>query len=561
VGLHYFTWRNTEPAESALFIARLTGPNAIPAVDGPASGMAAFVLSDDRQRLSYYLKVNDITSATMAQLHSGANGQIGDVVLWLFDGRSEPFTGDGTLVQGELAAEDLPPGLTLEALIVRLASGEYYVNIPTTANPGGEIRGQVDPARDLVFTAELEPGQEATVPPVVSEAIGQAGLFYDAAAGSLAYTIHVSNALRNPTAAHIHLEQAGQNGPVVAPLATPTSEVSSTGTLTAPQLTGPLAGASLEQLVYALLTGRAYVNVHTIAHPGGEIRGQLGLLSPHAHPVLFYAELRGDDVIPPVETSAGGIAALVWQPDGHFAFTLALYDLSDVTAASIHMGDPEANGPAVATLNVMNSIPPGEFNGVLEASISAEELAGPLAAQSPSRLAYEMLAGNAYISIATLQHPDGALRGQTELPGDITGLFIARLSGAESVPPVGSSGIGIAVFASFRDTTTGEPFMGWRLAVDGVEDMQMSHIHQGGPTDNGPVVANLVQAASGETIDARGLLGVGFIENDNLLGPLDGLTVRSLYNDMAEGNAYVNIHSLSVPSGEIRGVIEPLWLQ
>jgi hypothetical protein len=208
-----------------------------------------------------------------------------------------------------------------------------------------------------------------------------------------------------------------------------------------------------------------------------------------------------------------------------------------------------------------NAPPPGEFNGLLETPISSHELSGPLAGQSPAHLAYELLAGNLYINVATSLHPEGALRGQMERPADVTGLFVAKLSGAKSVPPVDSPGTGVAVFASFRDVASGEPIMGWRLAVDGVEDMQMSHIHQGGQADNGPVVANLVLPASGPTIDARGLLGQGFITTDDLLGPLDGLTVRSLYNDMAEGNAYVNIHSLAVPSGEIRGLIVPLWLR
>lgn len=41
-------------------------------------------------------------------------------------------------------------------------------------------------------------------------------------------------------------------------------------------LVGPLAGMTLEDLVALIESGDAYVNVHTVANPGGEIRGQVG---------------------------------------------------------------------------------------------------------------------------------------------------------------------------------------------------------------------------------------------------------------------------------------------
>jgi hypothetical protein len=47
------------------------------------------------------------------------------------------------------------------------------------------------------------------------------------------------------------------------------------GTITAADLVGPLAGMSIDDLLAEMRAGNAYVNVHSEANPGGEIRGQI----------------------------------------------------------------------------------------------------------------------------------------------------------------------------------------------------------------------------------------------------------------------------------------------
>jgi hypothetical protein len=69
----------------------------------------------------------------------------------------------------------------------------------------------------------------------------------------------------NATAAHIHEAAMGANGPVIVPF-----NKTADNTFEAP------AGAKLTDAQYASYkAGKLYVNVHSAAHPGGEIRAQL----------------------------------------------------------------------------------------------------------------------------------------------------------------------------------------------------------------------------------------------------------------------------------------------
>lgn len=133
------------------------------------------------------------------------------------------------------------------------------------------------------FRAHLTGDSE--VPPVETRAQGQATFKLDRAGGELAYRLIVAN-IDDVFMAHVHLAPAGQNGPVVAWLYPPDGPppeqidgrfdgVLAEATVTADDLVGPLAGEPLDALVEHLRTGGAYVNVHTTAHPAGEVRGQI----------------------------------------------------------------------------------------------------------------------------------------------------------------------------------------------------------------------------------------------------------------------------------------------
>jgi hypothetical protein len=138
------------------------------------------------------------------------------------------------------------------------------------------------------FAAPLDSGQE--IPPVDSEATGVAHFTLDRDGDALAYRLNVAN-IEDVTMAHIHVGTRGVNGPVVVwlyPDAPPaqliegrTQGTLAAGVVTGDDLVGPLAGQDLDALIELIRAGEAYVNVHTLEHPAGEIRGQIDV--PRGH--------------------------------------------------------------------------------------------------------------------------------------------------------------------------------------------------------------------------------------------------------------------------------------
>jgi hypothetical protein len=132
------------------------------------------------------------------------------------------------------------------------------------------------------FGTNLSGAEE--VPPVETLARGQAIFQLSKDGTELSYKLIVAN-IENVIMAHIHVGPAGENGPVVAwlyPSGPPPQLIEgrfdgvlAEGVITAADLVGPLAGASMDDLIDAIRAGNTYVNVHTSQYPPGEVRGQI----------------------------------------------------------------------------------------------------------------------------------------------------------------------------------------------------------------------------------------------------------------------------------------------
>lgn len=121
------------------FVATLSGTKEVPAVNTIGSGTAKFTVHDST--ISYELTVQGMVGVTAAHIHLGGVGTSGAPVATLYHGKG----GSGQIAHGVLSAKNLK-GTTMAALIAAMQSGDAYVNVHTTAHPGGEIRGEIEPS-------------------------------------------------------------------------------------------------------------------------------------------------------------------------------------------------------------------------------------------------------------------------------------------------------------------------------------------------------------------------------------------------------------------------------
>ncbi|MBU3078003.1 CHRD domain-containing protein [Sphingomonas quercus] len=151
------------------------------------------------------------------------------------------------------------------------------------------------PAAATVLVYETNLGGAAEAPPNASPGTGSAMISYDDVARTMRVQVTFQDLLATTTASHIHVlaSPAAATGAVVTqtptfpdfPLGVTAGSYDRTFDMTLASsynpsfLSGPVAGGSvavaLDYLLQGLADGRAYLNVHSAAFPGGEIRGTL----------------------------------------------------------------------------------------------------------------------------------------------------------------------------------------------------------------------------------------------------------------------------------------------
>lgn len=135
-------------ATTEAFVATLDGVKEVPPVDANATGSAGFS-QPHLNNMSYGIQLSDLEKVTAAHIHLGKEGENGPVIVTLFKADNDTGTGliNGQLVGGSISNDKLEGPLAGKAvevdLVKAIQDGEAYVNVHTTDNPNGAIRGQI----------------------------------------------------------------------------------------------------------------------------------------------------------------------------------------------------------------------------------------------------------------------------------------------------------------------------------------------------------------------------------------------------------------------------------
>jgi len=520
------------PEADEVYHVKLSGANAVPSLISRGYGMLMLEVNGmDLTVTGSFSELEgdfDANIAGGAHLHSGLAGMTGGIEVDL------TTDADADLKGGVYRAIDNTTTLTSTQLDM-LEDRAMYANIHTTVAPGGEIRGQVTEPSLAVFRADLSGAYEA--PPVLTQGRGQVIIELDedsmiTASGSFMGLESDFNAAI-AGGAHLHTALAGSNGGIAVDLTTDLGGDNRSGIFDADDNEAQLDAAAFD----IMLDRGIYVNIHSMDHPGGELRGQV---LPEAN-FFFNVFLSGTQSATPVATDGlGAVKAEIngnqLTVSGSFANLGSDFDEAIAGGAHLHLSPFGGNGPIAF---VLNSDLDGDLRG------------GEFAADSNSFMLSDgqldtLIDRGFYLNIHTADEPSGEIRGQ--LLHEAAAYFVAPLSGTSEVPAVntGASG-GLALELSGSMATVSGLFSGlesdFNTAIAGG-----AHIHYGPAGRNGPVIVVLDNEVDGDDRGARFLVDSSFA------------VTQGIVDTMRSRGHYVNIHSIDNASGEIRGQLLPFGM-
>ena len=128
------------------YIANLSPANEVPAKTTTGTGVVTF--TDLGTEIDWQMTLNGMTNVIASHIHAPAPaGTNASIIINLFIPVQPPPTGTltGLVARGSITNAN-NTAVSLDSLRVLFNNGNAYVNVHTSANPGGEIRDQIHPS-------------------------------------------------------------------------------------------------------------------------------------------------------------------------------------------------------------------------------------------------------------------------------------------------------------------------------------------------------------------------------------------------------------------------------
>ncbi|MBN4076153.1 CHRD domain-containing protein [Gemmatimonas aurantiaca] len=459
------------------------------------SGFSICVLSADSTELSIHIE-HDINPSNVvaAHIHSAPECTNGSVV-YSFGALTSPIVEVWTL--SPTALQDL-------------LDGKLYINIHTVANANGEIRGQI--AQEAIrFSFTLDESQIDIIgfDRTFSHSNGVALCELNATADE--FRMRLCHDVVPPffSGLHIHTGPAGgEVGPVAFFVVDPASPVDATWDFEKADLIN-------------LFTKNFYLNLHSNLHIDGEIRGQI-----QQEELRFVLGLDGAQAHAGAGSASDykGFAILTLNKDGDEVSIYIEHDipLDSVTTGEIRLGLPGEPGAGIHAFSAM-------ANPIIET--------WPIIASEFENL----IAGELYVSIQSMGHFTGEIRGQ--IPG-VTDTSLTKyypscdvtIDADQAVACAGSGSLHTA--SGFVQLKKGGRQFNISVLHDiPIDSIQSGHLHVGPECAIGGVAFGFTQAESP-------IKEIWYLAESDII-------------DLMRGQLYINLHTTEFPAGagELRGQI------
>ncbi|BDC51494.1 hypothetical protein F183_A38100 [Bryobacterales bacterium F-183] len=318
-------------AQRAVRTVIMSGANEVPPTTVTATGRATAVIyrsvNSDGVTTSAniifdiaYLGFPADTVFTGLHLHAGAAGANGPVTIDSGMTNPTPAAANGNgFLRYALEVDMARNGAVATIENVFNNPSAIYMNLHTTANPGGAIRGQLMRTDAVSFPVMMSPSEE--VPPITTldvSAPGRVTVFTSrdpngtAMAGTIVFDINprFANAPDTTfTAMHIHDGAAGANGPVSLDSRFNSVPVYFTGGVGNLYRVNSLPATAMASLNSVVTNPELhYANLHSQANPAGVVRAQLA--RPNTDKPVIGDIIAGASEPTLTTVAPGGIAAI-----------------------------------------------------------------------------------------------------------------------------------------------------------------------------------------------------------------------------------------------------------